>query len=353
MRKRTKRLLIAGVATAAVPAIGGPYAYINYIQDEAPPALSLDSPQAEPSTGASGEESRHDVDGSWRVGGGSQAGYRVDEVLFGQNTTAVGRTEEVTGELKIEGTRATSGTFTVDVASVKSDSDQRDGQFRGRVMNTERYPEATFELTEPADFGSVPQGDEQVTAKASGDLTIHGEANSVTFDLTAQRTGDGFRVSGSIPVTFDDYGIDAPNFGGIAVEDEGTVGAVTGFAPAASASAPESVRAVTDFGHFGHFEHFGHKGSYTQERNKAVAVHVLKRLFEDGDLSVVDKYIRPDYIQHNPNAADGTEPLKEFVRAMLPQVPDLKYDVKRVIAQGDMVLVHSNVVFTPGTAGRP
>ncbi|MEI5519766.1 nuclear transport factor 2 family protein [Streptomyces brasiliscabiei] len=122
-----------------------------------------------------------------------------------------------------------------------------------------------------------------------------------------------------------------------------TVGAGAGFSPAASASAPESVSAVTNF---------GYKDSYGQERNKSVSVHVLKRLFEDGDLSVVDRYIRPDYIQHNPNAADGTEPLKEFARTVLPQFPDLKYDVKRVMAQGDMVLVHSNVVFTPGTRGQ-
>ncbi len=87
------------------------------------------------------------------------------------------------------------------------------------------------------------------------------------------------------------------------------------------------------------------------ERNKGMAVHVLKRLFEDGDLSVADRYIRPDYIQHNPNAADGTEPLKEFVRAAVAQYPDLQYNVARVLAEGDMVLVHGNVANEPGTRG--
>ena len=153
-------------------------------------------------------------------------------MLFGQNTTAVGRTEEVTGDLEIEGDSAVSGTITVDLASVTSDSDQRDGQFRGRIMNTERYPEATFELTEPADFGSAPAVNEQVTAEATGDLTIHGQTNSVTFDLTAQRTADGFRTNGSIPLTFADYGIDAPNFGGITVEDEGSIEFLLAFTPA-------------------------------------------------------------------------------------------------------------------------
>ncbi|WP_329280236.1 YceI family protein [Streptomyces sp. NBC_01451] len=230
--RRWKRWLIVGVAAAALVGVGGPYVYINYVQDDPPAALSLDSPPNGPeTTSGSGEQAPEGVEGAWRVGSGSQAGYRVDEVLFGQNVTAVGRTEEVTGELEIEGTRAVSGSFTVDLASVRSDSDQRDGQFRGRIMNTERYPNAVFELTEPVDFGSVPDGSEQVTGEATGDLTIHGETNSVTFDLNAQRAADGFRVNGSIPVTFADYGVDAPNFGGIAVEDEGTVEFLLAFSP--------------------------------------------------------------------------------------------------------------------------
>lgn len=226
IRRHWKRWLIAGVATVAVLCTAGPYIYINYVQDKPPAALSLDDPSGSDSSGSSsgsGDQAGEGVEGAWRVGSGSQAGYRVDEVLFGQNVTAVGRTEKVTGELEIEGNRAVSGSFTVDLASVKSDSDQRDGQFRGRVMNTERYPEASFDLTEPVDFGSAPAVGEQVSAKATGELTVHGETNPVSFELDAQRTADGFRVNGSIPVTFADYGIEAPDFGGIAVEDEGNI----------------------------------------------------------------------------------------------------------------------------------
>ncbi|MEH0548618.1 YceI family protein [Streptomyces sp. B21-105] len=225
IRKHWKRWLVAGAATIAVLATAGPYIYINYVQDEPPAALSLDNaPGSDSSDSSSGEQTgQKGVEGAWRVASGSQAGYRVDEVLFGQNVTAVGRTEKVTGELKIEGDRAVSGSFTVDLTSVKSDSDQRDGQFRGQVMNTEQYPEATFELTAPVDFGSTPEVGKQVSAKATGELTVHGETNSVSFELDAQRTADGFRVNGSIPVTFADYGVEAPDFGGIAVEDEGVI----------------------------------------------------------------------------------------------------------------------------------
>ena len=87
------------------------------------------------------------------------------------------------------------------------------------------------------------------------------------------------------------------------------------------------------------------------DKHKAITVQVLKRLFEDGDVSVVDRYIRPDYIQHNPLAPNGTAALKALAGPLTTQFPDLKYDIKRVIADGDLVLVHSNVVLTPGTRG--
>ena len=85
--------------------------------------------------------------------------------------------------------------------------------------------------------------------------------------------------------------------------------------------------------------------------HKSVAVRVLKGVFEEGDTEVVDRYVRPDYIQHNPIAADGAETLKGLAGVMNQQFPDAEYDVERVVAQGDLVLVHSNVVLTPGSRG--
>src|SRR5688572_6745679 len=105
IRTYWKRWLIAGLAIVAVLVVAGPYVYINYIQDEPPAALSLETPGAAAGAG-SGAQPSEGIEGAWQVGSGSQAGYRVDEVLFGQNVTAVGRTEQVTGDLQIEGTRA-------------------------------------------------------------------------------------------------------------------------------------------------------------------------------------------------------------------------------------------------------
>ena len=48
---------------------------------------------------------------------------------------------------------------------------------------------------------------------ATGKLTLHGHTRQVTFGFKAERTGGKFEVTGSIPVTFADYGIGNPSFG--------------------------------------------------------------------------------------------------------------------------------------------
>ena len=79
IRRHWKRWLMAAVAAAVLLAVGGPYIYINYIKDEAPAALSVDDGDPAP-TADSGAPAREGVAGAWKVGGGSQAGYRIDEV---------------------------------------------------------------------------------------------------------------------------------------------------------------------------------------------------------------------------------------------------------------------------------
>jgi polyisoprenoid-binding protein YceI len=162
-------------------------------------------------------------DGDWVPTTASEFGYRVEEVLAGVNTTAVGRSNEIEGLLTIDGTSATVVDITVQVENITSDDSRRDGQFRGRIMNAAEFPTAEFRITEPIDFGQIPEGDEQVVATATGELTLRGVTNPVTFDVTAQTTQGRIGVLGSIPVLFEDYGIENPSFGVVATEDNGLV----------------------------------------------------------------------------------------------------------------------------------
>lgn len=244
--KRWIKWAIIGVAAAVVLFFAAIFVYASFINDSpdaldesdlsnaltsttAAPAPDATSGVSTPETVPAGPTPTADVatddsfDGDWVPTTASEFGYRVEEVLAGVNTTAVGRSNEIEGLLTIEGTSATVVDITVQIENITSDESRRDGQFRGRIMNAAEFPTATFVLTEPIDFGRIPVGDEQITATATGELTLRGVTNPVTFELTAQTTDGRIGVLGSIPVLFEDYGIDNPSFGVVETEDNGLV----------------------------------------------------------------------------------------------------------------------------------
>src|ERR1700731_2511897 len=140
------RWLLAGLAGLVVLAAAGPFVYIHFF-NSTPAALSLSpgnttSASTGGSTSAStdGSTSTGPVAGTWTVGSGSIVGYRVNEVLLGQNAAAVDRTSDVTGHLTIAGSTVTAAAFSVPMASVHSDKSQRDAQFDERIMDVSRYP---------------------------------------------------------------------------------------------------------------------------------------------------------------------------------------------------------------------
>lgn len=210
---------VAGaVAIVVVLAVGGPFVYIHFISAKAPAQLAV------PPTGSGsgpGSSASTPLTGTWNAGSGSQAGYRVNEILFGQKNTAVGRTSSVTGHIAISGTTVTAGTFTVGMASVRSDQAMRDVQFRGRIMDVARYPDSTFTLTRPISLAPLPAAGVDRSYPAHGDLTLHGQRRTVTLTVQAVRSGSAIQVSGSIPVTFARWGIPNPSFGPVTTQDHG------------------------------------------------------------------------------------------------------------------------------------
>lgn len=152
-------------------------------------------------------------------------------MLAGVNVTAVGRSDEIEGTLVIDGSTAEID-VTVQIENITSDDGRRDNQFRGRIMDADQFPEATFVSTEPIEFGSVPVEGETATATATGDLTLKGVTQTVTFEVTAETNGERIGVLGDIPILFEDYGIDNPSFGAVTTEDNGLLEFVLVFEPA-------------------------------------------------------------------------------------------------------------------------
>jgi polyisoprenoid-binding protein YceI len=193
----------------------------------AAPSSAAPSASSVASSAASTSGSTAGVDGTWKVDQSldSFVGYRVQEQLasIGANT-AVGRTPDVTGTMTIQGAQVTAAEFTADLTGLKSDDDRRDGQLRRQGIETATFPNATFKLTAPLDFGSVPADGQSITVSATGDFTLHGVTKSVQVQLSAKRSSDVIVVTGSLPITFADYNISKPQgFVVLSIDDHGTM----------------------------------------------------------------------------------------------------------------------------------
>jgi polyisoprenoid-binding protein YceI len=220
MATRRRRRLITGVIGAVVlilvVAFLAPYIYIHFIEGPAPAKLALPDSSASTTSGTSkgAAATSSSLDGTWNVGAGSMAGYRVQEVLVGQNATAVGRTSKIWGSLVIAGSTVTKATFTVDMASVVSDQSQRNARFDGSIMDVSQYPTATLTLTEPIDLGTIPAEGAAAHYNAVGSLDMHGVMKSVSFPVTAERVGSAIDALADIPITFSEWNIANPSVGG-------------------------------------------------------------------------------------------------------------------------------------------
>jgi predicted SnoaL-like aldol condensation-catalyzing enzyme len=88
------------------------------------------------------------------------------------------------------------------------------------------------------------------------------------------------------------------------------------------------------------------------ERNKATVVAYYTTAFNDKKPEeAVAKYGGPVYIQHNPQAGDGFQAFIDFVKFFTTQNPQLHVDIKRVIAECDLVVTHSHLTLNPTDRG--
>jgi predicted SnoaL-like aldol condensation-catalyzing enzyme len=75
----------------------------------------------------------------------------------------------------------------------------------------------------------------------------------------------------------------------------------------------------------------------TIEQNKQTVTRVFDAI-RAGDVDAFDDLIVEDYVQHNPQAGNGLQAVKDFFAPIGP----VDVDVHRVIAEADLVALHSN-----------
>jgi polyisoprenoid-binding protein YceI len=232
-RWRDVRLVAALVVAAGFG--GGAYGLWTIFLKPAGPAAVSASLLAGPSASAPGTSTSSPMAtgthslvvntslGSFSDFSSSFVGYRVQEELasIGGNT-AVGRTPDVSGTVTIEGMTVTAAEITADLSTLKSDDDRRDSQLHRQALETDRFPTATFSLTEPIELPAAAAQGEGVDVSATGDLTLRGVTKSVQIPLQARLETERVVLIGSLDITFADYGIEKPSsFMVLSVDDHG------------------------------------------------------------------------------------------------------------------------------------
>jgi len=89
------------------------------------------------------------------------------------------------------------------------------------------------------------------------------------------------------------------------------------------------------------------------ERNKQVVVDYYTTAFAGNPEKAVADHFGPRYIQHNPDAQDGPEAFVAFVKWLRGEYPNVRLDIKRVIAEGDLVATHAHLDLEPDNPRQP
>ena len=146
---------------------------------------------------------------------GNEARYRVREQLMGANlpNDAIGTTTQVSGSLLVYADGRIvkdSSKIIVNITTLKSDKDRRDGFVQRRTMETDKYPTVEFVPTSVRGFTGPLPASGPVTFELLGDLTVHGSTHPAVWQVTAHSEGQDVAGSATTAFTFKDINLDQP-----------------------------------------------------------------------------------------------------------------------------------------------
>ena len=158
---------------------------------------------------------------------GTKARYRVREQLAGINfpSDAVGTTESVTGMLVLNpdgSIDASVSKLTVDLRTLKSDQQMRDGYIQRSTLETEKFPMIEFVprravgVPVPLPAGMQAQAGFQLV----GDMTLHGVTKEVTWNVVATFGNDQVAGRATTTLQFATFNMAKPSLARIMSVDD-------------------------------------------------------------------------------------------------------------------------------------
>ena len=83
-----------------------------------------------------------------------------------------------------------------------------------------------------------------------------------------------------------------------------------------------------------------------EKKNKETVKRFCNDVFVNHDFSNIDQYMRDDYIQHNADVPQGKAGFLQFFRETFKAMPDFRYTLKEIIAEGDLVWMYCTTTGT-------
>jgi predicted SnoaL-like aldol condensation-catalyzing enzyme len=88
-----------------------------------------------------------------------------------------------------------------------------------------------------------------------------------------------------------------------------------------------------------------------EEANKAVVIAFYNAALNEKDWEKASKFIGSRYVQHNQAAVDGPEGIKAHIENLKKNFPLNHGEIKRALADGDLVALHIHVKRSPDVLG--
>ena len=76
--------------------------------------------------------------------------------------------------------------------------------------------------------------------------------------------------------------------------------------------------------------------------NKDNAIAFYRMAYSGDPARAIEKYVGPEYIQHNPVVGDGKQPFIDYFEEMARDYPDKQIEFVRAVAEGDLVALHTH-----------
>jgi polyisoprenoid-binding protein YceI len=175
---------------------------------------------AQPKAPASAAQTRYVL-----VPAGTEARYVVRELLAANTieNDVVGKTTAVTGTVTLDAASrviSDGSRIVIDLTTLKTDKDRRDGYVQRRTLKTAEHPNAVLVVREMKGLPSTLPTTGSLSVTLVGDLTLVGVTRPTTWTVKATASAQGLTGTAKTSFLFSEFGIDVPKVPVVARVDD-------------------------------------------------------------------------------------------------------------------------------------